>query len=126
MADGKNTTMNNLNAWGLDQSTAQQQQEAERIVDSVLDSTRQPLIYAVVYFFENPISPVALMTFEVAMLVLCESWEGGCWNVCSMCVSQARWTNSRKIPGYSFTSSCSLPPFTRTQLLSVTDRSVQT
>ncbi len=63
--------MNDLKGWGLEQSTAQRrQQEAERIVDAVLASTRQPLVDAVVFFFENPISPLALMTFEIALLGL--------------------------------------------------------
>jgi len=45
-------------------------QEAERLVDAVLDSVRQPLIDAVVVFFEKQISPLTLMAFEIALLGL--------------------------------------------------------
>ena len=63
--------MNDLNAWGLDQATHQQRvQEAQRLVDSVLDRARQPLIDAVVVFFEKQISPLTLMAFEMALLGL--------------------------------------------------------
>lgn len=63
--------MNDLNAWGLDQATRKQRtQEAQRLVDLVLDRARQPLIDAVVAFFEKQISPLALMAFEIALLGL--------------------------------------------------------
>ena len=63
--------MNDLNAWGLDQATQKQRvQEAQRLVDGVLDRARQPLIDAVVAFFEQPISPLTLMAFEMALLGL--------------------------------------------------------
>ena len=61
--------MNYLNAWGLDQATDQQRtQEAARLVDAVLDRARQPLIDAVVVFFEKQIGPLTLMAFEIALL----------------------------------------------------------
>lgn len=44
--------------------------EAQRLVDGVLDRARQPLIDAVVFFFEQQISPLALMAFEIALLGL--------------------------------------------------------
>jgi hypothetical protein len=63
--------LNDLNAWGLDQATPRQRtQEAERLVDLVLDRARQPLIDAVVVFFEKQISPLALLAFEIALLGL--------------------------------------------------------
>ncbi len=41
--------MNDLNAWGLDQATDEQRtQEAQQLVDAVLDRVRQPLIDAVI------------------------------------------------------------------------------
>ena len=61
--------MNDLNGWGLDQATDEQRrQEAERLVGAVLNRVRQPLIDAVVDFFKQPLSPLALMLFEVALL----------------------------------------------------------
>ena len=63
--------MNDVNAWGLHRSTAEQRtHEAERLVDVVLDGARQPLINAVVVFFETQISPLTLMAFEIALLAL--------------------------------------------------------
>ena len=63
--------MNDLNAWGLDQASDKQRiQEAERLVDGVLARVRQPLIDAVVLFFEQQISPLTLMAFEVVLLGL--------------------------------------------------------
>ena len=63
--------MNDLNAWGLDHATDKQRvQEAERLVDAVLGRVRQPLIDAVVVFFETQIGPLALMAFEIALLGL--------------------------------------------------------
>ena len=63
--------MNHLTSWGLDQATGEQRKyEAERLVDAVLDRARQPLIDAVVVFFEKQISPLALMAFEIALLGL--------------------------------------------------------
>ena len=63
--------MNDLNAWGLNQSTEEQRtQEAQRLVDAVLDRARQPLIDAVVVFFEKQIGPLTLMAFEIALLGL--------------------------------------------------------
>jgi len=51
ISQGKEATVNDLNAWGLDQSTAQKrQQKIEQIVDSVLALIRQPLINAVENF----------------------------------------------------------------------------
>jgi len=51
--------VNDVNAWGLHRSTAEQRtHEAERLVDVVLDGARQPLINAVVVFFETQISPL--------------------------------------------------------------------
>jgi hypothetical protein len=46
------------------------EQQAERLVDAVLQRMRQPLVGAVVIFFEKPISPLALMAFEMALLHL--------------------------------------------------------
>ena len=63
--------MNHLTGWGLDQATGKQRKyEAERLVDAVLDRARQPLIDAVVVFFEKQNSPLALMAFEIALLGL--------------------------------------------------------
>ena len=63
--------MNDLNGWGLNQATEKQRfREAERLVDSVFQRVRQPLIDAVVSFFTQPLSPLALMRFEVALLKL--------------------------------------------------------
>ena len=63
--------MNDLNAWGLDQATDEQRrQEAQQLVDAVLDRARQPLIDAVVVFFEKQIGPLTLMAFEIALLGL--------------------------------------------------------
>lgn len=63
--------MNHLTGWGLDQAAgAQRKRETERLVDEVLARARQPLIDAVVVFFEKPISPLTLMTFEFALLGL--------------------------------------------------------
>ncbi len=63
--------MNHLTSWGLDQATGKQRKhEAERLVDAVLDRVRQPLIDAVVVFFEIQISPLTLMAFEIALLGL--------------------------------------------------------
>ena len=63
--------MNHLTGWGLDQAIGKQRtQEAERLVDALLDRARQPLIDAVVVFFEKQISPLALMAFEIALLGL--------------------------------------------------------
>ncbi len=63
--------MYDLSSWGLDQATDEHcLREAERIVDTVFDKVRQPLIDAVVGFFEKQISPHALMAFEVALFGL--------------------------------------------------------
>ena len=63
--------MNDHNAWGLDQATDKQRsQDAERLVDAVLDRARQPLIDAVVVFFQKQISPFTLLAFEMALLGL--------------------------------------------------------
>ena len=63
--------MNDLNAWGLEQATAEQRtQKAEQIVDAVLAQVKQPLVDAVVVFFENSLSPTTLMVFEMALLGL--------------------------------------------------------
>ena len=63
--------MNDLNAWGLDHATDKQRvQKAERLVDAVLGRVRQPLIDAVVVFFETEIGPLALLAFEFALLGL--------------------------------------------------------
>jgi hypothetical protein len=63
--------VNDLNVWGLNQATHEQRtREAERIVDAVLAHVRQPLIDAVVVFFEKQISPLALMAFEITLLGL--------------------------------------------------------
>ena len=63
--------MNDFNAWGLGQASDKQRvQEAERLVDGVLDRAREPLIDAVVFFFEQQISPLTLMAFEIALLGL--------------------------------------------------------
>ena len=61
--------MNNLNAWGLDSATDDSRvHEAQRLVDLVLSRARQPLIDAITFFFEKPISPLTLMAFEIALL----------------------------------------------------------
>jgi len=66
---GKDAAVNDLNAWGLDQATDKQRvQEAQRLVDGVLERARQPLIDAVVVFFKKQISPLTLMAFEMALL----------------------------------------------------------
>ncbi len=63
--------MNDLNAWGLDHAIGKQRtQEAERLVDAVLNRARKPLIDAIVAFFEKQISPFSLMAFEIALLGL--------------------------------------------------------
>lgn len=63
--------MNHLTGWGLDHaSDKQRKHEAKRLVDGVLDRTRQPLIDAVAFFFEQQISPLTLMVFELALLGL--------------------------------------------------------
>ncbi|GEM_PF-3309315 len=63
--------MHDLNGWGLNQATEKQCfLEAERLVDSILKRVRQPLIDAVASFFTQPLSPLALMLFEVALLKL--------------------------------------------------------
>jgi len=63
--------MHDLNGWGLNQATEKQCfLEAERLVDSVLKRVRQPLIDALASFFTQPLSPLALMLFEVALLKL--------------------------------------------------------
>ena len=63
--------MNDLNAWGLDQATDEQRtQKAHQLVDAVLDRARQPLINAVVVFFEKQIGPPTVMAFEIALLGL--------------------------------------------------------
>ena len=63
--------MNDLNAWGLDQSTDElRTQQAEQIVDAVLARARQPLVDAVVVFFETALSPTTLMMFETVLLGL--------------------------------------------------------
>jgi hypothetical protein len=63
--------MHDLNGWGLNQATEKQCfLEAERLVDSVLKRVRQPLIDAVASFVKQPLSPLALMLFEVALLKL--------------------------------------------------------
>ncbi len=68
---GKDAAVNDLNAWGLDQATDKQRvQEAQRLVDGVLNRARQPLIDAVVVFFEKQISPLTLMAFEMVLLGL--------------------------------------------------------
>ena len=60
-----------LDDWGLGQATDKQcRQEAERLVDALLNRVRQPLIDAVVNFFKQPLSPLAVRTFEVALLGL--------------------------------------------------------
>lgn len=61
--------MDDLNAWGLNQATEEKRREvAERLADAVLDRARQPLVDAVIFFFEKPISPLALMALEIALL----------------------------------------------------------
>jgi len=66
---GKDAAVNNLNAWGLDSATDYfRVLEAQRLVDAVLSRVRQPLINAVTSFSEKPISPLALMAFEIALL----------------------------------------------------------
>lgn len=63
--------MNNLNSWGLDSATDDfRVQQAQRLVDAVLVRARQPLIDAVTFFIENPICPLTLMAFEIALLGL--------------------------------------------------------
>lgn len=70
--------MNDLNGWGLDRATEKQRtEEAERLVDGVLDRIRQPLINAVAAFFRQPLSPIVLMLFDVAMLGLVGGVEAG-------------------------------------------------
>ena len=70
-SQGKDAAVNHLNGWGLDHSTEEHRtQEVERIVDGVLASVRQPLIDAVTAFFVNPLSPLSLMVFETALLVV--------------------------------------------------------
>jgi len=66
---GKDATVNDLNVWGRKQSTEEQRrQEAERLVDTVLDRVRQSLVDAVVIFFEKQLSPLTLMAFEITLL----------------------------------------------------------
>jgi len=66
---GKDATVNDLNAWGLDSATDDfRVHEAERLVDTVLVRARQPLIDAVTFFFKKPISPFTLMAFGIALL----------------------------------------------------------
>jgi hypothetical protein len=61
--------VNGLNAWGLDQPTDEQRtQEAQQLVDAVLDRVRQPLIDVVIVFFEKQIGPLTLMAFQIALL----------------------------------------------------------
>jgi hypothetical protein len=68
---GKDAAVNDLNAWGLDHATDKQRvQEAQRLVDAVLERVRQPLIDAVVVFFEKQIGPLTLLAFEIALLGL--------------------------------------------------------
>jgi hypothetical protein len=68
---GKDAAVNDLNGWGLDGATDEQRrQEAEWLVDAVLNRVRQPLIDAVADFFKQPLSPLGLMLFEVALLGL--------------------------------------------------------
>lgn len=63
--------MNHLTGWGLDHaSDKQRKHEAERLVDSVFDRARQPLIDTLVFFFEQQVSPLALMALEIALLGL--------------------------------------------------------
>jgi hypothetical protein len=63
--------VNHLTGWGLDHASDKQRNpEAERLVDGVLDRARQPLIDAVIFFFEQQISPLTLMAFEIALLGL--------------------------------------------------------
>jgi len=63
--------VNHLTGWGLDHTSEKRRKhEAERLVDLVLARARQPLIDVVVIFFEKPISPLTLMTFEMALLGL--------------------------------------------------------
>ena len=63
--------MDDLTGWGLDRETSEQRtQQAEQIVDVVLAQARQPLVAAVVGFFEKSLSPTTLMVFEIALLGL--------------------------------------------------------
>ena len=63
--------MNDLTDWGLDRETAEfRTQQAEQIVDAVLAQARQPLVRAVVAFYENALSPTTLMILELALLRL--------------------------------------------------------
>ncbi len=63
--------MDDLTGWGLDRETSEQRtQQAEQIVDVVLAQARQPLVAAVVVFFEKSLSPTTLMVFEIALLGL--------------------------------------------------------
>ncbi len=70
-SQGKDAAVNNLTGWGLDRETEEQRtQKSEQIVDAVLAHARQPLVVAVVAFFERALSPTTLMVFEIAILGL--------------------------------------------------------
>ena len=64
--------MNNLNARGLDSATVDfrvlESQSRRAGIDAVLSRARQPLVDAVTFFFEKPVSPLTLMAFEIALL----------------------------------------------------------
>lgn len=63
--------MDDLKSWGLERETAEfRTQQAERIVDAVLAQARQPLVNAVVAFYERTLSPTTLMILEIALLEL--------------------------------------------------------
>jgi len=63
--------VNDLNAWGLDHATEEHRlSQAEQLVDAVLNRVRHQLIDAVADFFKQPLSPLAVMTFEMALLGL--------------------------------------------------------
>ena len=63
--------MNDLSRWGLDRETAEfRTRQAERIVDAVLTEARQPLVRAVVAFYEKALSPTTVMVLEITLLGL--------------------------------------------------------
>jgi hypothetical protein len=63
--------VNGLTGWGLDRETAEfRTRQAEQIVDAVLAEARQPLVRAVVAFYEHSLSPTTLMILEITLLGL--------------------------------------------------------
>ena len=68
---GKDAAVNDLSCWGLDRETAEfRTRQAERIVDAVLTEARQPLVRAVVAFYEKALSPTTVMVLEITLLGL--------------------------------------------------------